>query len=159
MATTWIVSGDSSRARILQVTGPDRLEEVESFDNPKGRMHNRDARGDAYPRFNGHGGVGKAGTGQSGGPGNDREEITPAEHSAEVFSRQLAEYLDKARIAHRFDRLYLVAPPKFLGFIRKELGKEVGKLVHEEIHKDFSSLNLRDLAKQINASSNTPPSA
>jgi protein required for attachment to host cells len=159
MATTWIVSGDSSRARILQVTGPDRLEEVESFDNPQGRMHNRDARTDAHPRYNGHGGVGKAGSAPTGGPANDREEITPAEQSAEAFSRRLADYLDKARVEHRFDRLYLVAPPKFLGFIRKEIGKEVGKLVREEIDKDFSSLNLRDLAKQINASSTMPPPA
>jgi protein required for attachment to host cells len=145
MATTWIVSGDSSRARILQVTGPDRLEEIESFDNPKGRMHNRDARTDSHPRFNGHGGVGKAGSAPTGGPGNDREEITPAEQSAEVFSRQLADYLDKARMAHRFDRLYLVAPPKFLGFIRKELGKEVGKLVRDEIDKDLSWLDAREI--------------
>jgi len=40
MATTWIVSGDSSRARILQVTGRNRLEEIQDFVNPKGRPSN-----------------------------------------------------------------------------------------------------------------------
>ncbi len=41
MTTTWIVAGDSSRARILQVSGRDRLEEIQDFVNPKGRLHER----------------------------------------------------------------------------------------------------------------------
>lgn len=140
MATTWIVSGDSSRARVLQVTGRNRLEEIEDFVNPKARMNDRELRTDAHARFNGHGGMGRPGSG-SGigmGPANDREEQRQAELETENFSRHIGRYLDKARIERRYDRLFLIAPPRFLGMIRKQLGKEVEKLVQDEIDKDLS---------------------
>jgi protein required for attachment to host cells len=138
MATTWIVSCDSSRARVLQVTGRDRLEEIEDLVNPAARMHDRELRTDSHPRYNGHGGVGKAGSAPTGGPGNDREEMTAAEVETEKFAKQIGRHLEKARMEHRYDRLFLLAPPRFLGMIRKELGKEVEKLVVDEIDKDLS---------------------
>jgi protein required for attachment to host cells len=56
-------------------------------------------------------------------------------------------YLDKARIAQRFDRVVLVAPPKFLGALRKELHKEVEKLVAAQLPKDLSWLNAREIER------------
>jgi hypothetical protein len=148
--TTWIIAADSSRARIMQVMDRDqRLAEVEDFVNPSGRLHERDMTTDAEPRFNGHGGVGKAGSGRTGGPGNDREAKSKGEYETEVFVRQLGEYLDKARNAHRYDRLHLVAPPKFLGQLRKELEPEVRKLVKEELPKDLSWLDTRALERRL----------
>ena len=150
MTTTWIIAADSSRARILQVMDREgRLAEVEDFVNPEGRMNERELTTDAEPRFNGHGGVGKAGSGRTGGPGSDREAKGAADHEVEVFAKQIGDYLDKARTAHRYDRLHLVAPPKFLGQLRKELGKEVGKLVDEELPKDLSWLTARDLEQKL----------
>jgi protein required for attachment to host cells len=143
--TTWIVTGDSSRARILQVTGRERLEEIKDFINPKGRMNDRELRTDAHYRFNGHGGVGKAGSAPTGGPGNDREETSQADLEAESFSRQIGRYLEKARNDHRFERLYLIAPPKFLGMLRKALGKEVEKLLREDFDKNLSWLSTREI--------------
>jgi hypothetical protein len=150
MTTTWIIAADASRARILQVMDRDgRLAEVEDFVNPSARLHVRDMTTDAEPRFNGHGGVGKPGSGRTGGPGNDREAKSKGEYETEVFVRQLRDYLDKARNAQRYDRLHLVAPPKFLGKLRKELGSEVQKLVAEELPKDLSWVNTRDLEQRL----------
>jgi hypothetical protein len=89
----------------MQVTGRHRLEEIQDFVNPKGRMNDRELRTDAHARFNGHGGVGKAGSGRTGGPANDREETSQAEIEAENFSREIGRFLDKARTDHRYDRL------------------------------------------------------
>jgi protein required for attachment to host cells len=141
--TTWIVTGDSSRARILQVTGRERLDEIEDFINPKGRMNDRELRTDAHPRFNGHGGV--PGSSRTGGPASDREEMSQADLEAENFSREIGRYLDKARTDHRYDELYLVAPPKFLGMMRKELGKEVEKLLREDFDKNLSWFDAREI--------------
>jgi protein required for attachment to host cells len=150
MKTTWIIAADASRARILQVMDRDaRLAEVEDFVNPSARLHERDMTTDAEPRFNGHGGVGKPGTSRNGGPGNDREAKSKGEYETEVFVRQLRDYLDKARNAHRYDRLHLVAPPKFLGQLRKELGAEVQKLVSDELPKDLSWLSTRELEQRF----------
>ena len=138
MATTWIVAADESRARVLQVTDRDRhFTEIEDLVNPEGRLQNRELQTDAEPRFNGI----------SSGPPSDPERQGAVEHSVQVFARELGRYLDKARIAQRFDRVVLVAPPKFLGALRKELHKEVEKRVAEELPKDLSWLNAREIER------------
>jgi protein required for attachment to host cells len=133
MATTWIVAADSSRARILQVAGRQRLDEIESLLNPDGRLSDRELTTDANPRLHGPGGL------------SAREEPSAVEHAVEMFSKRLGDYLEKARTDHRYDRLVLVAPPKFLGLMRRELGKEVEKLVLDEVPKDLAWFNAREL--------------
>jgi protein required for attachment to host cells len=141
MTTTWIIAADSSRARILQVTDRDKaLAEIDDLLNPEGRVDDRQLTTDAHARF--HGGNGNA-------PGSDREETSAAEHATELFAKRVGEYLDKARTAHKYDRLHLVAPPRFLGQLRKELGKEVQKLVADELPKDLSWLKTRDLQERL----------
>ena len=71
-----------------------------------------------------------------------------AEHETELFAKRIGDYLDRARNAHRYDRLHLIAPPKFLGQLRKELGKEVQKLVADELPKDLSWLNAREIERR-----------
>lgn len=143
MATTWILAADSSRARILQVMDrEERLAEIEDLLNPEGRAHERDLLADGHPRFRG-----------TSGPGSDRQETGVGEHETELFAKRIGDYLDKARNAHRYDRLHLIAPPKFLGQLRKELGKEVQKMVSEEMPKDLSWLSAHDLESKLLAKS------
>jgi protein required for attachment to host cells len=63
----------------------------------------------------------------------------------ELFAKRIGDYLEKARTDHRFESLVLIAPPKFLGTLRKELGKEVRKLVAGEMPKGLSTLSAREL--------------
>jgi len=150
MATTWIIAADSSRARILQVTGRgEHLEEIEDLLNPEGGAHDRELISDAHSRFSGHGGVGKPASHSTGGPGSDREEPSAQEHATELFAKRVADYLDKARTAQRYERLHLIAPPKFLGRLRHALGKETAKLVAEELPKDLAALNARELERRL----------
>ena len=131
MANTWIVAADSSRARVLQVAGPQRLVEIDNLLNPDGRLEDREINTDARGRFSG------------GHTGED--DVGAAEHRTELFAKRVGDYLDKARTEHRYDELVLVAPPKFLGMMRKTLGKEVGKLVADQVPKDLSWFNAREL--------------
>jgi protein required for attachment to host cells len=135
MPTTWIVAADASRARILQVADQERLLEIEDLVNPEGRLQDRELTTDANPRLHGPGGM------------SAREEPSAVEHSVEMFSKRIGNYLEKARTDHRYDKLYLVAPPKFLGLIRKQLGKEVEKLVTEDLSKDLSWFNAREIER------------
>ena len=139
MTTTWIIAADSSRARILQVTDREKaLAEIDDLLNPEGRVDDRQLTTDAHARFHG-----------SSGPASDREETSAVEHATELFAKRVGDYLDKARTAHKYDRLHLVAPPRFLGQLRKELGKEVQKLVTDELPKDLSWLKTRDLQERL----------
>jgi len=135
MPTTWIVAADASRARFLQVADRERLVEIEDLVNPEGRLQDRELTTDANPRLHGPGGM------------SAREEPSAVEHAVEMFSKRIGNYLEKARTDHRYDKLYLVAPPKFLGLIRKELGKEAEKLVSDDLSKDLSWFNAREIER------------
>jgi protein required for attachment to host cells len=145
MKTTWIVAADSSRARVLQVAGRERLDEIENLVNPEGRLQDRELTTDANPRLHGPGGM------------SAREEPSAVEHAVELFAKRVGDYLDKARTDQRFEQLVLVAPPKFLGALRKELGKEVGKLVADELPKDISWFNERELERYFAKGSGRAP--
>jgi protein required for attachment to host cells len=146
MATTWIIAADSSRARILQVTGRERLQEVLDLVNPKGRMNDRELITDAHPRFRG-----------TSGPGSDRQEMPAVEHEVELFAKRVGDELEKARLEKRYDQLVLVAPPKFLGALRKELHKEVERLVADELPKDLSWFNAREIERYFAKGSERAP--
>ena len=148
MATTWIIAADESRARVLQVLDREqRLTEVDDLVNPGGRAQDRDLQTDAEPRFNG----------SQGGPPSDGERQGAVEHSARTFAKEVGRYLDKARNEHRYDQLVLVAPPKFLGALRKELHKEVEKLVTEELPNDLSWFNAREIERYFAKGSERAP--
>ena len=136
MQTTWIVTADASRARILQVAGRERLVEIAALANPAGRLQNREINTDAAGRFRG--------PDRPGGHASD-DENRAADHQAELFAGQIGEALDKARTQQRFDQLYLVAPPKFLGALRRKLGRATQKLVVDELDKDLSWFDQRSL--------------
>ena len=142
MATTWIIAADESRARVLQVAGPQQFDEIEALVNPAGRQSNRELTTDAHPRFRG-----------TSGPGSDRQETSAVEHAVELFAKRVGDYLERARQEHRYDALVLVAPPKFLGALRKELDKEVEKLVTREVPKELSGFSERELESYFK----TPP--
>ena len=143
MATTWIVAADASRARILQVADRDRLVEVESLVNPEGRLQDREINTDGPGRFPG---------------GNTWEpDVGAVEHRNELFAKRVAGYLESARNDQRYERLVLVAAPKMLGQLRQELDKEVRKLVLDEVPKDLSWFNARELEQYFAKGSGRAP--
>jgi protein required for attachment to host cells len=74
----------------------------------------------------------------------DRERSL-AEIENELSPERVGDYLEEARTQHRYDRLYLVAPPTVIGELRRQLGKEVEKLVCDELDKDLYRANAREL--------------
>jgi protein required for attachment to host cells len=142
MARTWIVAADSARARIFEMTPPEKkCREIEDFLNPEGRAQNREINADADGRYYGNGAQYR---GFSAG-----QKISPVEHKTELFSKEVGRYLDKARTQNRYDKLYVIAPPEFLGLMRQNLTREVQKLVADEINKDLSTSAAADIARCI----------
>jgi protein required for attachment to host cells len=141
-ARTWIMAADSSRGRVFEIVEPEReLREIEDFSNPQGRANNRELVSDADGRF----------SAKHVGPGADSsgQRTTPVEHETELFSKTLARYLEKARSQRRYSKLYLIAPPEFLGLMRQNLSKEVRKVTADEINKDLSWFDTRDIARYV----------
>jgi protein required for attachment to host cells len=140
MQTTWIVAADSSRARIFEVDVDKHLREVEDFVNPAGRQQTREIDTDARGRF--------FGKGSAQGHTTEPDSDAPT-HETELFSKQLSEFLDKACSEHRYDKLCLIAYPKLLGMMRDNLSKETKQRVKDEIPKDISWFDTKEIEDYV----------
>lgn len=148
-APTWVLLADEGRARILQTTKPGRdLEEVEELTDAAAHAHNADFRHDAYGR--------RSPSDSAGGPIKSMAGTATSaageeklDHEADLFARRVADRLADAQRAHRFDRLRIVAAPRFLGRLRKQLSREVSDSVLDELDKDLLQLDRRSLTERL----------
>jgi protein required for attachment to host cells len=67
------------------------------------------------------------------------------------FAKGLAEMLEQGRVEQAYTRLLLVAPPRFLGRLRAELGVQLGKLVAGSIAKNLSHATTEEIRAALNA--------
>ena len=115
------------------------LVEIGDLVDPEGRAHDRDINSDAYGRLYGQG---ERVQGHS--TSND---VSPTQHEAERFAEQIRDYLYRAHSEQRFDKLWIVAPPAFLGILRDKLGKRLHEAI--ELDKDVPTHAMdaiRDIA-------------
>lgn len=159
MPTTWVVAADSNRARIFEMDAAGGLREIEDMFNPEGRQQMHEQVSDREGDF-AQGGPARGAGSMSGAPGTSiggargqgstgEPQETWREHDINMFSKQLVRYLDQARNEHRFDKLRVIAAPKFLGLMRQNMGKEVQKMVEEEIPKEIAALDSKDVAQYV----------
>jgi protein required for attachment to host cells len=57
--------------------------------------------------------------------------------------------LDRAMRSARFRKWVLVAPPHFLGLMRKELTSELEKHLMTTVDKDFNDLAVHELSERL----------
>jgi protein required for attachment to host cells len=142
MPNTWILAADRSKARILEMRNrQDAPVEIADFVNPAGRAHERDINTDASGRFYGKG---ERVQGHS-----TSTEVSAAQHEAERCAEQLREYLYHAHAEHRFDKLWIVAAPAFLGVLRDKFPKPLHAITELEVAKDVpmrTPEEIRDIA-------------
>lgn len=143
MHTTWILAADSSRARIFEeLDAEHHLQEIEDFANPAAQAREDELlTGKPYRR--------NFSKGALGGTHDGEAETDPIEHENQVFSREIGQFLERARSEQRYDKLCVIAPPKFLGLLRQHLGKEVQKSLQEEIVSDVSWFGEKEIEKFV----------
>ena len=114
MSTAWILVSDAARARIFETIGEDAsLVEVACYTNPalRGTIA-LTTPGRTVPRT--HESVGSA-----------RHVIEPhtayRDKETQSFAHMLVTQLLTAHAHHRYQRLFLVAPPHFLGVLHEHL--------------------------------------
>ena len=132
MTTTWILVADGSRARLFESAAPDSpLVEIECFANPEGRAGARQMTTERLPRVH-----------ESVGPVRHAIEphTTLREKVGDRFAKTLGGVLERGRVQHRYERLVLVAPPRFLGALHDNLGKTLRTHVAGEIRRNLTTL-------------------
>lgn len=148
MNATWIVSANAGRARFFaQQSASAPLEEVNDMANDAVRLRTSETESDdlglrsasksphsvAAPRP------------QSG----YEPPQTPAEHQAEMFARDVADYLLQAYQEGRYKQLCLAVSPEFLGTLRKLLDPRIVSAVKLEINKDYTQFSPQQLRDQL----------
>jgi len=143
MAKTWILVAHEAGARIFENSGPGKgLDLLEAIEHPEGRARDRDLKSDRPGRsFRKDSGDPRRAS-MSGSEG-------PHDRSVSDFARALAVKLRHARTENRYERLVLVAPPRFLGLLRSSLDGPTAQLVVGSVPKDLASTKVGELLGHV----------
>lgn len=141
MSGTWIVVADSSRARFFSMESKvDPLQEMEGMVHEEGRLREQDEVSDRQGGLAG-------GHGEGGHPFEPPTD--PKHREMEVFAKQIADKLEHGRVNHDYHKLILVAPPAFLGSLRRELNEHVLELVDSSLDKNLVAENVAAIRQHI----------
>lgn len=126
---TWILIANESDARVFSSEGPGKdIILVQKFEHPEGRKKNQDIVTDR---------PGKSLGAVSGKFSTMEPRVTPRQHERDIFVHKLIHYLEKEFANHHFAKLSLIAPPNFLGELRRALSNGLQKSVDRELDKDL----------------------
>jgi len=139
---TWILVADASRARLFESnkkTGPWEL--IEEFEHPASAAKGHDIVADKFGRVQ-----------QSVADGT-RSAMEPSTDPKEVeamrFAQKLAAVLEQGHGCNAYGRLVLVAPPEFLGMLRKAIPATVAHRVAASVNKDLTQVPDRLLPQRL----------
>jgi len=136
-----VLVADGSRARFLNAAdGGSPLMETGDFVHPESRLREQDLVSDGTGSGKDSGGYGMHSIGH---------EKEAHRRQQENFARELCREIDRLSGKGGLHRIYLVAPPGFLGHLRAALGKQSAKLVAGEINRDLVTGSLDDIRSHL----------
>ena len=141
MTTTWILTANRSSASLFESDWPGKsMRRIQDIPHPQGRMQNKDIGTDKPGRSFDSVGQGRHAM---------STEQEPTKHIAQQFARDLGELLNKGRVTHAYEKLVLMAEPKFLGILRAALDKNTAALVVQTVNKELLDVKEEDLANYL----------
>ena len=143
MASTWVLVAHEAGARLFENHGPGKgLALVEEIDHPEGRMRDGELVSDR---------PGRSFRKDSGDPrrASMSQNEGPHERVVATFARDLATRLQRGRVRNEYQRLVLVAPPRFLGLLRSSLDGPTSQLVVGSLHKDLATTKEAELIEHL----------
>lgn len=137
--TILVMVADSGKARLLSAqSGGSDLEETGDIIHSQSRLKQQDLVSDSSGNQSGVYGQHSMG-----------HEKDAHQHQAQDFAKELCAELDKVREQEGIHRIYLVASPKFLGFLRSCMSKQSAALVQGEIDKDLVNHSVSDIRTHL----------
>lgn len=142
MSTIWILVGDAARARLFETDGKTgEWVEIACYTNS-------DLRGLAR-----QGGSGHTVPRTQESTNSSRHIIEPhTSHRDKCtlgFAHALVSDLREAKAHQRYDQLFLVAPPHFLGVLREQLGDADAAHLAGELGDDLVALSKGELRQRL----------
>ncbi|MBM3578873.1 MAG: host attachment protein [Alphaproteobacteria bacterium] len=136
----WVLVGDGRRALFFQNHGDAelldlRVVETRIDENPATRDQGSDKPGRSFA--------------SKGGVRSAVEDADWHEMEEERFARAMADRINQAAESGELSAVVIVAPPKALGEIRKELSTKAQSKVVGELAKDLTRHPLKDIEKAL----------
>lgn len=135
MPKIWILVADRSRARFFRGNADRSLTEIGDRLNPEGRAQEGELVSDRASRM----------PSMAGRARGALESGSARDHVAERFARELCDALERGRTQGDYERLALVAPPEFLGFLHAAAGEQVMLRVAAEAGKNLTAHEPGDI--------------
>lgn len=134
----WILIADASDARIFSINGRDRsMKVVQELKHPSGRLRPQQIDTDQAGRF-------RKRMGARTKSAMDAQ-VDPHTTDMRRFAKTIGEVIQKAEDQHAFDALAIIAPPKFLGILRKQPAIRSTKCLLAHLAADYVDTPARDL--------------
>ena len=139
--TTWLLLAGGAHAQVVQNDGPGKgVSAVKGATWDQHLAKNQeimaDRPGRSFDRM-----------------GDQRHSIEPTSDPKRLqesaFLGEICGYLAEAAREGRFDRLVLVAEPRALGLLRKQLGSGLKGKLHAELDKDLSKIPVKELPERL----------
>ncbi|WP_431303068.1 host attachment protein [Sediminicoccus sp. BL-A-41-H5] len=139
-AVEWALVADARHVRLLERHGgaawAERPDTISAPDNPASHEHGTERPGRVHESV-----------------GSARHAIEPRQdphRAAEAsFARHVADELEKGAAMGRYDSLVLLAPPVFLGDLRKALGAATRQRLRSSLAKDIAQASLAVIIRQL----------
>ncbi|MFP4244331.1 MAG: host attachment protein [Ectothiorhodospira sp.] len=137
----WVVVADASRARIFSADKSfSTLVEEEDLSHPEARLHAQELETERMGRAFDSTGEGRHALSR---------EAPPKKQEALRFARELCDRLNTARATRRFDKLYIIAAPAFLGILRNCMDDTTQKSVAATVDKNLAAHDVEEIRRQL----------
>lgn len=141
MKPVWILVADSSRARIFSAeNSAAELIEIETLLHPQARLHEQQLDSDLPGKANGTMGAGGH---------NYSDEVSPKEQEEINFSKTVATHLCDELNQNKFDKLFVIAAPSFLGDLRRAFSTRLSKHLVFSLDKNVVSLTPQEIRAHL----------
>lgn len=140
MKKIWIVVANSSYGKIYRADSIHTLTEILNLEHAESHMAGHDLTSDR--------------------PGRTNSQFYPGTHAMDgktspkikerhLFAQELGRHLTEGFRKGEFERLYVIAPPPFLGCLREEMESHVAGVIFSEIHKDLTHLTASKIREYL----------
>lgn len=146
MTVTWVVVASAVRTKIFSVNkikflnGKEKLKLLRELLHPESRLHDSEIVSDKMGHYEARNHAAR---------GSFSEPTDPKQHEMDVFAREIAHYLEGAKVDKTFQELILVAAPGFYGLLNKHMPASLKKAITLVIEKDYVKESDSNLEKHL----------
>jgi len=139
----WTVVADRTLARFLSASWPEveSWKEMSQIAHGEGGLTQSEVVTDRPGTF----------AERHGGHHAGQDETDFKHQSAERFVAEILDQLEAARTDNLFGKLIIVAPPLFLGVLRKKMSDPLRRMVIREIDHNYTHGSLDEISRKVGA--------